>query len=175
MRLKSTSGTILLQNIDSWLIVRYIHIFMSYQNIYQLLISINIHTIRSSRRPIKTTGLFLDIFRWNSINWTTFVLHVIRTFYQWKVTDIVFRVQNFNTFSIIPENLKVLSWIVLEELTRQNDLLKITKSAIFQTGSDVSKIRLEIFYSRTISTTPENFMKIYPRVWEKSSKKNNNN
>ena len=123
---------------------------MSYQNIYQLLISINIHTIRSSRRPIKTTGLFLDIFRWNSINWTTFVLHVIRTFYQWKVTDIVSRVQNFNTFSIIPENLNVLSWIVLEELTGQNDLLKITKSAIFQTGSDVSKIRLKIFYSRTI-------------------------
>ena len=85
-----------------------------------------------------------------------------------------FRVQNFNTFSIIPENLNVLSWIVLEELTGQNDLLKITKPAIFQTGSVVLKIRLEIFYSRTIPTIPENFMKIYRRVWEKSSKKNKN-
>ena len=82
-----------------------------------------------------------------------------------------FRVQNFNTFSIIPENLNVLSWIVLEELTGQNDLLKITKSAIFQTGSVVFKIRFEIFYSRTIPTIPENFMKIYRRVWEKSNKK----
>ena len=82
-----------------------------------------------------------------------------------------FRVQNLNTFSIIPENLNVISWIVLEELTGQNDLLKITKSAIFQTGSVVLKSRLEIFYSRTIPTIPENFMKIYRRVWEKSSKK----
>ena len=42
---------------------------------------------------------------------------------------------------------------------------KISKSAIFQTGSDVSKI----------PTYPENFMKIRPRVWEKTSKKKKKN
>ena len=52
---------------------------------------------------------------------------------------------------------------------------EIRKSTKSPTGSDVSKIRLDNFYSRPISTIPENFMKIRPRISEKSSKKNNNN
>ena len=62
-----------------------------------------------------------------------------------------------------------------EELTGQNGLLKITKLAIFQSGSDISNIRHDIFYSRPIPTIPENFIKIRPRVREKSRRKNNNN
>ena len=54
---------------------------------------------------------------------------------------------------------------------------EIRKSTKSPTGSDVSKIRLDNFYSRPMPTIPENFMKIRPRVQEKSSKKikNNNN
>ena len=48
---------------------------------------------------------------------------------------------------------------------------KISKSAIFQTGSDVSKIRLDNFLPCPMPTYPENFMKIRPRVCEKTSKK----
>ena len=53
--------------------------------------------------------------------------------------------------------------------------LKISKSAIFQTGSDVSKIRLDNFLPCPIPTYPENFIKIRPRVWEKTSKKKKKN
>ena len=52
---------------------------------------------------------------------------------------------------------------------------KISKSAIFQTGSDVSKIWLDNFLPCPIPTYPENFMKIRPRVWEKTSKKKKKN
>ena len=52
---------------------------------------------------------------------------------------------------------------------------EIRKSTKSPTGSDVSKIRLDNFYSRPMPTIPENFMKIRPRVQEKSSKKNKNN
>ena len=44
-----------------WLGLEALNIFMSYQNVYQLLISTNIHIIRFLRRTIKNAGLFLDI------------------------------------------------------------------------------------------------------------------
>ena len=54
--------------------------------------------------------------------------------------------------------------------------LKIRKSSISQTGSDDVITRNIIFgLSRPIYTIPENFMKIRPGVWEKSSKIKNNN
>ena len=48
---------------------------------------------------------------------------------------------------------------------------EIRKSTKSPTGSDVSKIRLDNFYSRPMPTIPENFMKIRPGVLEKWSKK----
>ena len=52
---------------------------------------------------------------------------------------------------------------------------EIRKSTKSPTGSDVSKIRLNNFYTRPMPTIPENFMKIRQRVQEKSSKKHKKN
>ena len=49
--------------------------------------------------------------------------------------------------------------------------LKIRKSTISQTGSDVITRKIIFGPSRPIYTIPENFMKIRPGVLEKSSKK----
>ena len=48
---------------------------------------------------------------------------------------------------------------------------KKRKSAIFQSGSDVSNIRPKFFFSRLLPTIPENFMKIRPRVWKNRVRK----
>ena len=52
---------------------------------------------------------------------------------------------------------------------------KISKSAIFLTGSDVSKIWFDNFLPCPIPSYPENSMKIHPRVWGKTSKKKKKN
>ena len=78
---------------------------------------------------------------------------------------------NFSPLSIIRENLKKISWVVSEEIASQNDTLKIRKSSISQTGSDVITQKIIFGLSRPIYTIPENFMKIRPDVLEKSSKK----
>ena len=44
---------------------------------------------------------------------------------------------SFSPLSIIRENLKKLSWVVSEEISEQNNTLKIGKSSITRTGSDV--------------------------------------
>ena len=77
---------------------------------------------------------------------------------------------------IIREKLKKISLVDSEEIASQNDTLKIRKSSISQTGSDVITQKIIFGLSRPMYTIPENFMKIRPGVWEKSSKvKNNNN
>ena len=82
---------------------------------------------------------------------------------------------NFSPLSIIRENLKKISWVVSEINSSQNDTLKIRKSSISPTGSDVITSKAYFGQARPISTIPENFMKIRPGVLEKSSKKKNNN
>ena len=46
---------------------------------------------------------------------------------------------------------------------------EIRKSTISPTGSDVSKIRLDNFYSRPMPTIPENFKSLYLVVSEKKT------
>lgn len=71
-----------------------------------------------------------------------------------------FKMQNFNTFSIIPENLNILSSIVLEELSGQNNLSKNNKIGYFTDRKYRIKIRLCVFYSPPKPTYPENFLNI---------------
>ena len=144
----------------------------------------------------------LDVI-WNVVkNYTTFALHVITKYlwgksYCWitaKNSDafsnsifepyhasVLFELEtldskgtNFSPLSIIRENLKKISWVVLEKISEQNDTLKIRKSSIYQTGSDFITRKIVFGLSRPIYTIPENFMKIRLGVLEKSSKKKNN-
>ena len=81
----------------------------------------------------------------------------------------------FSPLSIIRENLKKISRVVSEIISAQNDTLKIRKSSIFRTGSDVTTQKIIFGQARPIYTIPENFMKIRPGVLEKSSKKKKKN
>ena len=136
----------------------------------QLLFYMLYHNVQDKKKYFKKNGKFEKLRKKMNLIFgpycasALFMLHIQQ-----------FRVQNFNTFYIIPEKLKVLSWIVSEEFTGQNDLSKNDKLGHFPNRKDVSKCRLEILYYRTIPPIPENFMKIRPRVWEISVKKNNNN
>ena len=136
-------------------------------------------------------------------NYTTFVLHVITKYlwvkrYHWKTSkksdafsnsifepyraSALFELEtwystgiNFSPLSVIRENLKKISWVLSEIISAQNDTLKIRKSSIFRTGSDVITRKIIFGQARPIYTIPENFMKICPGVLEKSSKKKKNN
>ena len=84
----------------------------------------------------------------------------------------VSRCINFSPLIIFLENLKKISWVVSKEILRHKmTTLKIRKSSISRTGSDVITRKIIFGLSRQIYTIPKNFMKIRPGVLEKSSKK----
>ena len=147
----------------------------------------------------RSQPFFLDVI-WKVVkNYTTFVLHVITKYvweksYRWKTAkkldafsnsifepyraSALFELEtwdskgtNLSPLSIIRENLKKISWVVSEKISVQNDTLKIRKSSISRTGSDVITLKIIFGLSRPIYSIPENFMKIRLYVLEKSSKK----
>ena len=68
---------------------------------------------------------------------------------------------NFSHLSIIRKNLKKISSVVSEKISEQKDNLKIGKSSISRTGSDVITRKIIFNFSWPIYTIPENFMKFH--------------
>ena len=135
--------------------------------------------------------------------YTTFVLHVFTKYlwiksYRWKTSKKSDAFSNsifepcrapalfeleiwasigiiFSPLIIIRQNLNKISQVVSEIIPAQNDTLKIRRSSISRTGSDVTTRKIIFGQARPIYTIPENFMKIRSGVLEKSSKKKKNN